>query len=124
MNPDDLTPRMNCVLFLVSHWLLSNQLLMNASKSFVLKFTPSKLTYCPFNLIHNDQVLSEQEVTKCLELHLDRHLSWATHLNHLLIKLGSVCFIMRKLSHVLNTESLRIVYFAHFQSLILYGLIF
>jgi hypothetical protein len=59
-----------------------------------------------------------------LGLHLDRHLSWETHVNHLLSKLGSVCFIMRKLSHVLNIESLRIVYFAHFQSSILYGLIF
>jgi hypothetical protein len=55
---------------------------------------------------------------------LDRHLSRETHLNRLLSKLGVVCFIMRKLSHVLNTESLRVVYFAHFQSLILHTLIF
>jgi hypothetical protein len=112
-NPNDLTRRMNSVLSLVSQWFLSNQLLMNASKSFVLKFAPCKLTYCPFNLVHNDQVLSEQDVIKFLGLHLDRHLSWETHLNHLLSKLGSVCFIMRQLSHVLNIESLRIVYFAH-----------
>jgi hypothetical protein len=123
-NPNDLTRRMNCVVSMVSHWFLSNQLLMNASKSSVLKFTPSTLTYCPFNLIHNDQVLSEQDIIKFLGLHLDRHLSWETHLNNLLTKLGLVCFIMRKLSHVLNTESLRIVHFPHFQSLILYGLIF
>jgi hypothetical protein len=97
---------------------------MNASKSFALKFTPSKLTYCPFNLVYNDQVLSEQDVTKFLALYLDRQLSWETHLNHLLSKIASVCFIMRKLSHVVNIESLRIVHFAHFQSLILYGLIF
>jgi hypothetical protein len=108
-NPNDLTHRMNCVLSLVSHWFLSNQLLINASKSFVLKFTASKLTYCPFSLIHNDQVLSEQDVIKFLGLHLDSHLSWETHLNHLLSKLGSVCFIMRKQSHVLNIESLRII---------------
>jgi hypothetical protein len=119
-NPDDLTHGMNCVLSLVSHWFLSNQLIMNASKSFVLKSTPSKFTYCPLNLIHNDQVLSEQDVIKFLGLHLDRHLPWETHLNHLLSKLGPVCFIMRKLSHA----SLRIVYFVHFQSLILCGLIF
>jgi hypothetical protein len=123
-NLDDLIRKMNCVLSLVSHWFLSNQLLMNASKSFVSKFTPFKLTYCPLNLIHNDQVMSDQDVIKLLQLHMDRHLSWETHLNHLLSKVGSVCFIMRKLSHVLNIESLRIVFFTHFQSLILYGLIF
>jgi hypothetical protein len=31
---------------------------------------------------------------------------------------------MRKPSHVLNVESLRVIYFAHFQSVILYGLVF
>jgi hypothetical protein len=33
-----------------------------------------------------------------------------------------LCFF-NELSHVLNIESLRVVYFAHFQSLILYGLV-
>jgi hypothetical protein len=70
------------------------------------------------------QTLSEQDVIKVLGLHLDRHLSWETHLNCLLSKLGTICFIMRKLSHVLNIESMRVVYFAHFQSVILYGFIF
>jgi hypothetical protein len=75
-NPDSLTHRMNCVLSLLCHWFLSSKLIMNTSKSFVLKSTPSKLTYCPFSLIHNDQVLSEQDVINFLGLHLDRHLSW------------------------------------------------
>jgi hypothetical protein len=74
-NPDDLTHRVNCVLSIVSHWFLSNQLLMNPTKSLVLKFTPSKFTYCPLNLLHDDQVLSEQDVTKFLGLQLERHLS-------------------------------------------------
>jgi hypothetical protein len=73
----------------------------------VLKFTPSKLTYCPLSLTYNGQTLSEEDVIKFLGLHLDRHLSWETHLNSLLSKLGTVCFIMRKLSHVLNIESLK-----------------
>jgi hypothetical protein len=121
---DDLMCSINYVLSLVSNWFFSNKLLMNESKSYVLKFTPSKSTYCPLWVTCNGQTLSEQDVIKFLGLHVDRHLSWETRLNCLLSKLGTVCFIMRKLSHVLNIESLRVVYFAYFQSVILYGLVF
>jgi hypothetical protein len=123
-NLDDLMRRINYVLSLVSNWFFSKKLSVNASKSCVLKFTPSKLTYCPLSLTYNGQTLSEQDVITFLGLHLDKHLSGETHLNCFLSKLGTACFITRILSHVLNTESLRVVYFAHFQSAILYGLVF
>jgi hypothetical protein len=123
-NLDDLTCRMNCVLSPLSNWFLANHLLINASKSYVLKFIPSNLTYCPFSLTYHGKVLLEHDVIKFLGLHLDRDLSWEPHFNFLLSKLGTVCFIMRKLSHILNLEAFRVVYFAHFQSFILLGLIF
>jgi hypothetical protein len=113
-NLDDLMCRINYVLSVISNWFFPNKLSMNASKSYVLKFTPFKWTYCPLSLTYNVQTLSEQDVIKFLGLHLDRHLSWETHLNCLLRKLSMVCFIMRKLCHVFNIESLRVVYFAHF----------
>ena len=39
-------------------------------------------------------------------------------------KLSSVCYVMKKLSNILNIVTLRIVYFAYFQSLVNYGIIF
>jgi hypothetical protein len=45
-------------------------------------------------------------------------------MNFLLHKLSSVCFIMRTLSPILNIQTLRTVYFAHFHSLVNYGIIF
>ena len=54
---------------------------------------------------------------------MDSHLSWKCHINVLLKKLNSVCFMMRKLSNLLNIDTLRIVYFAHFQSPINKGVI-
>jgi hypothetical protein len=42
----------------------------------------------------------------------------------LMHKLSSVCFIMRRLSPILNMQTLRAVYFAHFYSLVNYGIIF
>jgi hypothetical protein len=34
-----------------------------------------------------------------------------------------VCFIMRRLVHILNIETLKVVYYAHFHSMLKYGII-
>jgi hypothetical protein len=54
---------------------------------------------------------------------LDIHLSWKSHTTVLLRKLSSLYVMKRKLSYIQNTDTLRIVYFAYFQSLT-YGIIF
>ena len=46
------------------------------------------------------------------------------HINYLLSKLSIICFIMRKLVHVLNIETLKGVHFTHFHSLIKYWILF
>lgn len=92
-------------------------------KAYIVKFTSSKALICPLNIIHVDQTLAVAETIKFLGLHLDIHLSWKSHTTVLLKKLSSVYVMMRKLSYILNIDTLRIVYFAHFHSLI-YGIIF
>jgi hypothetical protein len=42
----------------------------------------------------------------------------------LLRRLGSACFVMRRLYYILNTDSLKLVYCAHFHTVIKYGKIF
>jgi hypothetical protein len=71
-----------------------------------------------FCLCWRHQTLS---VMDTLGLHLNNHLSWKSHANVLVRKLSSVCYVMRKLSNILNIVTLRIVYFAYFQSLVNYG---
>jgi len=43
---------------------------------------------------------------------------------YLLTKLRSACFLMRRLYYILYTDSLKIVYFTHFLSIVKYGIIF
>jgi hypothetical protein len=44
------------------------------------------------------------------------------HINYLLNKLSVICFIVRRLVHILNTETLKVV-FANFHYLIKFGII-
>lgn len=61
---------------------------------------------------------------KLLSLHTDKHLNWQRHIENLLPRLSAVCYTTRKVSSVLNSEVLRLVYFENFQSLLEYGTIF
>ena len=88
------------------------------NKIYIVKFTSSKALIYPLSRIYVHQTFAIGETIKFLGLHLDSHLSWKSHMNVLLQKLSSVRFMMRKVYYILNIDTLRIVYFAHFQSLI------
>ena len=49
---------------------------------------------------------------------------WSVRDGKGLNKLSVVCFIMRRLVHILNVETLKAVYFAHFHSVIKCVIIF
>jgi hypothetical protein len=52
---------------------------------------------------------------------LDSQCKWKMHINYLLNKMSVICFIMSRFVHILNIETLEVVYFAHFHSLIKSG---
>jgi len=66
----------------------------------------------------------ETNAMKYLGLQVDSQHSLVPHISYLLHKLSSVCYMMRKLSHVLNIQTLRSVNIEHFHSLVNYKIIF
>jgi hypothetical protein len=82
------------------------------------------LTYSPLHITCSEHSTVETNAIKILDVQLDSQLSWKSHVNYLLHKLSSVCYIMRRLFHVLNIQTLRTIYSVHFHSLVYYGVIF
>jgi hypothetical protein len=65
-----------------------------------------------------DKFIEEAIITKFLGMQIDNHLNWKNHIDQILPKLGAACFAVRNLSHTLNIDVLRMVYFAYFHSII------
>ena len=57
-------------------------------------------------------------------MHLDCNLTWKSHIDNLIKKLSSICFMLRKLLPIVNVKVLCMVYSAHFYSHISYGIVF
>jgi hypothetical protein len=69
-------------------------------------------------------LLHDVETIKFLGLQLDNHLTCKGHINVLLHKLSTACFLMRKLYYILNINGLKTVYYAYYHSLVKYGIIY
>ena len=51
-------------------------------------------------------------------------MNWKIHIEQISHKLSVACFTIRNLTHTLNADTLLMVYFAYFQPVLQYGIIF
>jgi hypothetical protein len=70
--------------------------------------------------------LAEEYITNTtnitfLGLIIDENLSWKCHIEQALIKLSSVCYVMKVVTPLMGDTTLRMIYFAYVQSLVSYG---
>lgn len=108
-----------------NQWFSDNKLILNREKTSILLFRtkwsrvekPEKLT-----LYNSDIVIAEN--TKFLGVHLDEFLDWSSHIISLKLKLGKICYGVRVTSSYMNEACLKILYYANFQSVLTYGIIF
>jgi hypothetical protein len=105
----ELNRHFNVVLYNTLTWFQANQLVLNMDKTKIVKFTPVNFSYFPLHITIGENLLVETNAINFLGLQLDSQLSWKSHINYLLHKLSSVCFIMRRLSPILNIQTLRTV---------------
>jgi hypothetical protein len=110
-------------------WLYSNTTLTTQSESTVNTIlhyiTNKRHSYQYADLIsHGNKKIANTCNTKFLGITLDNTLSWKTHIDTIIPKLSSACFVIRSVKPFLSQESLKMLYYSYFHSIIMYGLIF
>ena len=103
----------------ISDWFLANKLTLNIGKSHYLHFGP-KNTMVELKI--DDVNLTEPQSLKFLGVLLDKSLSWNHHINNLANKLKRNLHLLRMGKNKLDVHTLKMVYHAHFESHLLYGL--
>jgi hypothetical protein len=62
--------------------------------------------------------------TKFLGIHVPEILKWNSHVQSLASKLSKVSFMIKSLEEILSPNMIRNIYFAKFQSLLRFGILF
>jgi hypothetical protein len=115
--------KMNLALMSIDRWFTANQLMLNIIKTNVIKFTLKTTIHVPMDISYKNYVLEEVTSTKFLVIHIDSKKKKKNHIGQISHKLSVACFTIRNLTHTLNTDILRMVYFAYFQPVFQYGII-
>ena len=89
----------------------------------IMKFIIKNLSHSTLCIGYKEKI--EQMVhTKFLDLQIDNHLSWKSHTEQMITKLGAACYVIRLMGHISNLNTLKSIYYICFHSVINYGIIF
>jgi hypothetical protein len=87
-------------------------------------FTSNNKTSINFNIGHDNKTTEEVVTTKFHGSQIDNNLNWTKHIEYIIPKLSSACLAMRTVTPLLKVDTLKLVYFAYFHSVMSYGVIF
>jgi hypothetical protein len=89
-----------------------------------MQFVTNSNSLIDLNTMHGNKKIVNICNTKFLGITLDNTPSWKTHIDTIIPKLSSACFAIRAVEPFLSQESLKMVYYFYFHSIMTYGLIF
>jgi len=107
----------------IKEWFLVNGLTLNLDKTDIIKFS-SKIRNEEHNHFCFLNIIKETDSLKFLGLEVNKFLTWKNHIDKLLPKLSSACFVIRSMLPYCNTTTIKTIYFADFHSLLEYGIAF
>ena len=109
-------------LIKIRDWFLTNKLTLNLKKSCLVLFKKSKKTESIPIQFHDIEIPRNTRV-KFLGIWLDENLDWTFHCNAILKKIKKNKHLLKMGQNYLTQHALKLIYHAHVQSHVQYGLL-
>jgi hypothetical protein len=123
-NFEDFHRNSEIVLGNVNTWFKNNYLSLNTEKTHYIHFKTKNSQPNNINLhLENNRIFNTQS-TKFLGLIVDNMLSWKPHINYLINKLSTACYVIRSIKPYVNTNAIIMIYHSLFHAVMTYGIIF
>ena len=92
-------------------WCTYNNMLVNPTKTKCMLIGPkNKSTSCKLDLRINNVPIENVESHKILGVHVDKHLSWAVHIDKTCLKINSKIALLKRISIYLTFEMKQLFY--------------
>jgi len=107
----------------INNWFKVNQLTLHYNKINYLQFNTKNSWDCELKPNYQGNCIKSSSNTKFLGLTIDDSLSWKAHIDQMMPKLNTVCFVIRTIQTIMSLETLRMVYLTYIHSIISYRII-
>ena len=99
----------------ISKWLLANRIKANHSKTHFLVFKGRRKMDFSLRLLFEGKTLEQKQSSKMLGVIIDDKLRWMDHVSHINAKISRASGVIHKFSKILQTETLRLIYYSIIQ---------
>jgi len=101
---------------------MTTGLSLNLKKIKIMVFQFNQQNNASFQITCGDEPIQEEMNVKFLGLETDK-MNWKKHIEFMLPKLNSVCYVITCLKHYSTIRTLKMVHYAYFHSAMMYGII-
>jgi hypothetical protein len=122
-NPTNSTNSANKILQDINKWFTTNLLSVNSDKTQYMQFVPKISSLIDLCVMYKNKEIANTCNTKLLGLTLNNTFPLKNHIDAIVHKLSSPCFAVKAVNPFLSQESLRMVYFSYFHSIMTFGLL-
>jgi len=99
-----------------------NLLSINIDKTDYIQFNTKKKATHDISIVCNDNLITTLPQTKFLGIYIHDTINWSCHIEYIIPKLSSACYMMRCIRPFMSLNTLKTVYYSYFNAVISYGL--
>ena len=122
-NDEVLKTKINSMLDCMIGRFSANGLALNVEKTNIMKFTSTYHQNEAFQIIYQKTIITGINNTKLLGLEPGENISWKNHVQKILPKLSSACYLVRRMYPCCKLNTLKMIYFAYHHAVVEYGII-
>jgi len=89
-----------------------------------MQFKTNNKPTLDINIVCNDNLITTLPKIKFLGIYILDSINWSCHIEHIIPKLSSACYIMRGIKPFMFLNTLKTIYYSYFNAIISYGLPF
>jgi len=123
-NPKDFQTNIVEAFDSVNKWFKVNSLSINVEKTHYIQFkTKNKPTF-DMNIVCDNNSITPATDIEFLSIYLQDSINWSRHIEYIIPKLSSACYVMRSIKQIMPINTLKTGYYSLFNETVTYGLPF
>jgi len=98
---------LNIVFRIINKWFNSNLLLLNLDKTYYIQFITKNKSSNNVSIEHDNKMIIQTNFVKFLGIAVDNTRSWKQHIDTIIPKLNTACYIIRRCKLYLSHAALK-----------------